>query len=291
MEANIFDKIKEMYGDDDDLRRFILSIADGSANFAMFNSAETGKSTDQGTWKESAVFLLPDYPDDPEYKKKFQTMLSNNWKKGAPQVARNSHPNEIIILTSTTCFPLRFFNTINYIKKEYDAKCADVNNGIKNKIFMHTEDETSANRQYVQYPSLFLSTASQQRADSAPYALIAMALGFVVVEKTEDGRHKYYKTLGEGRAKTSLGIEKFRNFSKDDNEKIVDVEKEIVEIVEKKLRSSSNEELDSLRDNLQKGYVHQLLLHECDGDKTKAFLEVDEIRQKSIAILKEKRED
>jgi hypothetical protein len=289
--VNVLEKIKQEQGDSDELKKFIMRITEGSENFALFSGEETGKDTNnKGTLLKSAVLLLPEYDDD--FRKEFETMFKNNWKGGGHvEVAKNNRPDEIIILTATTCFPLRYLSTVKYLQTEYNARCADTIDGYKHKIFMHTEDEKKDNEKYVQYPSLFMPTAPQKE-DCAPYILIAMTMGIVIVEEIEDGRHKYYKSLGANRPKKNLGIEKFYNFSKEENDKFSDdIVKEIIEEVEKNLRTSRNEELGKLQTNLEEGEVHKLLLSECGNDKSKSFQLIDGIRQNAISILKKYKDE
>jgi hypothetical protein len=205
MGQSIVRKLREEYaGNELTLRMFINSIVRQSGSYVQFNQDETNKKGDGIPQKPTKVIsytvIIPHTPEEADFVAELeQAFRSNIPVTGNVSIAivpqnapRRRH--EIVLMTVTNLFPIRFVGQMAYLKQRYDDQVINHPNPdqrAKNQLILHLEGDGK------QHPDLYVKTIT--RAEYTPYLLIAHAMDLFVnldargvlqlalVRKDEDG--------------------------------------------------------------------------------------------------------
>jgi hypothetical protein len=246
--VNILEKIAAEYRDDEErLGIFIEDKLELAGVLIRKNASEIVAGHNADTMQIKSDLLLPKYEDIYNFRNRFVERF-RQIAGVAIEVKENNNSNEIIILSYTSNFPLRYLADVESLKKEYDDKMA-IYNDPQHKILLHTEGDGS------QFPSLYAYRwNADEREKFSPYIILAMSMKAVKYgfRGNFDNQEVYYI---DNERKTSLRYKTYRSVVENIKEEEA---KEIKEIVEQNLNTKdlSKERRDALKreidDNIQK---------------------------------------
>lgn len=258
--VNILEKIAKEYGNDEEkLGRFIEDKLNLAGVLVQENAKEsTAYHGDE--WKTEYALLLPEYEDSSNFRKTFVKKFSSICNKKV-EVAENYKSNEIIILSITSVFPLRYLANVESLKKEYDAKIADSNEN-QHKMLLHTEGDGS------QFPSLYADKWDEgKKEEFSPYLLLALAMGIIKKGFRGEGYGNQIVYYIDDDKKTSLNHKTYCNVVKNIEE---DKAENIKKMVEDKLNTGeylSKAKHEALKAEIN-GNIHKAVEKECGKNKS-----------------------
>jgi len=194
---NIFDIIKRDYSTQASLKEFIKDIIGSAKPFLEFDNAEFAKILST-TPTKMLQLCLPGYYDV-TYRANFINIFSQEAGStifNNQDVVTNDKENQIVIVSATSAFPLRFVDNIKTLKEKYDKKLLE-HTAALNKMVLNTETFTKP------LPSLFIKTKDEYKKEILPYVLIAYAIDDLVIEKTNNTTGVTYNAIG---IPTSSGV-------------------------------------------------------------------------------------
>ena len=192
MGQSIVQKLREEYaGDDQALALFVRDIVKQSGNYLQFNSDEINKKGDGIPDKPSKVVtytvIIPHAPEEQAFVTKleeaFRQNISTTGNVSISIVPQNDprRRHEIVLMTVTNLFPLRFVGQLKYLKESYDLKTIHTRSPgdmSKNRMLLHLEGDG------LQHPDLYVKTIT--RNEYTPYMILAVAMG--LFSEVEDER-------------------------------------------------------------------------------------------------------
>ena len=183
MGQSIVQKLREEYaGNDLALTKFVSSIVNQSGSYIQFNQDEINKRGDGVPERPTKVvtytIVIPHAPEEAEFVSKleaaFRSNISVTGNVSVSIVPQNDprRQHEIVLMTVTNLFPLRFVGQLTYLKEGYDRQVVHQQNAgerVKNQMILHLEGDGT------QYPDLYIKTIT--RNEYTPYMLIAFSMG------------------------------------------------------------------------------------------------------------------
>ena len=183
MGQSIVQKLYEEYaGNDQALTIFVRDIVKQSGNYLQFNSDEINKKGDGIPDKPSKVVtytvIIPHAPALQAFVTKledaFRQNISTTGNVSISIVPQNDprRQHEIVLMTITNLFPLRFVGQLKYLKESYDQQVLNQRNDgqmTKNRMLLHLEGDGT------QHPDLYVKTMT--RNEYTPYMILAVAMG------------------------------------------------------------------------------------------------------------------
>ena len=194
--VNILEKIRQEYPTDDALEKYINQIIQQATSFMQFDSAEKGKSIagQQALGMTRMIQLcLPKYNDKSNFRDKFIQKFENQYPGAfdpVQDVAENTRESQIVIISASCSFPLRYINNLNFLEGKYKALTHGAQAEL-NKVLLHTE--TFAN----ELPELFEANNTDKRAKFLPYSILLHSLG-ILEEKTDPESGATFKAFAIG---------------------------------------------------------------------------------------------
>jgi hypothetical protein len=260
VKVNILEKIASEYrGDEERLGKFIEDKIKLAGVLIQKNSKEITAGYGSDGLRTEYALLLPKYEDTSNFRDAFIDKFRSI--AGSIEVAENYKTNEIIILSMTAGFPLRYLSDVERLKREYDAKMADINEN-QHKLLMHTEGDGT------QFPPLYADKWDDDKKEAfSPWLILAMAIGFVKYDFQGEGygNKKVYHITDD--KKTSLKHQTYRNVVENITE---DEAETIKQVVEHKLNTgeylskAKREELKRKIDDV----IHKAIEKECGKNKS-----------------------
>lgn len=192
MGQSIVQKLREEYaGNDQALIVFVRDIVKQSGSYLQFNTDEINKKGDGIPNKPGKVVtytvIIPHAPEEQEFVNKledaFRQNISTTGNVSVSIVPQNDprRQHEIVLMTVTNLFPLRFVGQLKYLKEGYDRQVVYHQNPAekaKNRMILHLEGDG------MQHPDLYVKTIT--RDEYTPYMILAVAMGLFT--QIEDAR-------------------------------------------------------------------------------------------------------
>jgi len=173
LRVSVLDKLKERFGDDQQLRVFINDLVQHAGNFALPNEAEQRNSEagNPGTICISSFSVLI-----PKSSDAFVGRLKDAFRRSLTAdmsfIETSRRPNEICLVSLTNLMPLRTLKIVKFLRERYDLVINGANPA-EARMFLHLEGDGS------HYPELFGRSASELKAATVPYLLLAKALNLL----------------------------------------------------------------------------------------------------------------
>lgn len=192
MGQSIVQKLREEYaGNEQALILFVRDIVKQSGSYLQFNVDEINKKGDGIPNKPCKVVtytvIIPHAPEEQEFIRKledaFRQNIATTGNVSISIVPQNDprRQHEIVLMTVTNLFPLRFVGQLKYLKEGYDRQVVYHQNEsekAKNRMILHLEGDG------MQYPDLYVKTIT--RDEYMPYMILAVAMGLFT--ELEDAR-------------------------------------------------------------------------------------------------------
>jgi hypothetical protein len=258
--VNILEKLANEYRNDEEkLGKFIEDKLKLAGVLIQKNPKEITAGLENDGFRIEYALLLPRYEDTSNFRNTFIDKFRS--VAGSIEVAENYKPNEIVILSMTSGFPLRYLADVERLKKEYDAKMTDINEK-QHKLLLHTEGDGSI------FPSLYPEKWDDDKKEEfSPYLMLAMAVGIVKYGYRGEGYGNQKVYFIDDDKKTSLNHQTYRNVV----ENITEEEAEAIkEMVERKLNTGeylSKKKRDDLKQEID-GNIHKAIEKECAKNKS-----------------------
>ncbi|MBO7468606.1 MAG: hypothetical protein J6T81_00600 [Bacteroidales bacterium] len=260
VKVNIMERIANKYnGDDEGLGKFIEDKLKLASVLVQKNEEQINKGSSRDGLRIEYALLLPKYEDTTNFSEKFKQQFSKTVGSEV-EVAENFKSNEIVILSMTGGFPLRYLADVNRLKNDYEEKLTDINEK-QHKLLLHTEGDGS------QFPSLYPETWDDTKKEEfSPYLILAMSMGLIKYgfQGKGYGNQKVYYIDNE--KKTSLKHQTFRNVV----ENITEEDAEMIRtMVENKLNTGeylSRSKRESLKSEID-GSTSEAVKKECAKNK------------------------
>ncbi|GAB3695359.1 tubulin-like doman-containing protein [Spirosoma flavus] len=193
MGQSIIDKLQEEYaGNPNALTVFIRDIVKQSGSYLRFNSDEINKRGDGIPVRPNRVttytIIIPHVPSSQAFvtqlEQAFRQNISTTGNVSVSIVPQNDprRQHEIVLMTVTNLFPLRFVGQLNYLKQGYDRQVVHHPNDAekaKNRMLLHLEGDGT------QHPDLYIKTIT--RNEYTPFLIIAVAMGLFAELEDERG--------------------------------------------------------------------------------------------------------
>lgn len=193
MGQSIIDKLQEEFsGNPNALTVFIRDIVKQSGSYLQFNVDEINKRGDgipSARVKATAcMVIIPHAPSS----QAFVTQLEEAFRQNISatdgitlSILPQNDPrrqHEIVLMTVTNLFPLRFVSQLKYLKEGYDRQVVHHPNAaekVKNQMLLHLEKDGA------QHPDLYIKTIA--RNEYTPYLIIAVVMGLFAELEDERG--------------------------------------------------------------------------------------------------------
>ena len=193
MGQSIVQKLREKYaGNDQGLTLFVRDIVKQSGSYLQFNPDEINKRGDGIPDRPNKVVtytvIIPHAPEEQEFVSKledaFRQNISVTGNVSISIVPQNDprRQHEIVLMTVTNLFPLRFVGQLTYLKEGYDRQVVHHLNAAekaKNRMLLHLEGDGT------QHPDLYVKTTT--RNEYTPYMILAVAMGLFTEIEDERG--------------------------------------------------------------------------------------------------------
>ena len=173
LHVNIVERLQKQYdANKSGLKQFVQSLYDEAGSTLVFNKTEVDRkvgSAAPGVYETVGVFLPAC-----EHQKAFRADLENEFRSqrdsaSATTISVGQMPNQIVIMKVTALMPLRYTESLTYLKHHYDGLLNDHNesyllhgegNGKKlPPLFARTANETAARA--LRKPNLLLANLLQ----------------------------------------------------------------------------------------------------------------------------------
>jgi hypothetical protein len=192
MGQSIVQKLREEYaGNDQALVVFVRDIVKQSGSYLQFNADEINKRGDGIPNKPGKVVtytvIIPHAPEEQDFVSKledaFRQNISTTGNVSVSIVPQNDprRQHEIVLITVTNLFPLRFVGQLKYLQEGYDRQVTyhpNTAEKTKNRMILHLEGDG------MQHPDLYVKTIT--RNEYTPYMILAVAMGLFT--ELEDAR-------------------------------------------------------------------------------------------------------
>jgi hypothetical protein len=184
--VSIIEKLKERYGgDSQELKSFLTELVSHAGNYLAFDQSEKYKSgpgipAGAQTAVSKTSIIMPRATQEPEFTAKLKSIFQGTRTNEVEIIDGDTKPNEIVIISLTNLFPLRYISQAAFLKQRFDIKVAGPS-AARAKLELLGEGDGS------QLPSLFVPVQEEVMKSVVPYLLLAQALGLVQEAKTVNG--------------------------------------------------------------------------------------------------------
>lgn len=193
LRVNILEKIKYEFGREEKLEKFVKELISSAGNFVRYNDRECNS---QGSApKMSALTLvLPEYKEDPAYRDAFIQTFANNVDSGVfsfnphDDVVTNYKDNQIVIISASSIFPLRYIDNLVMLKERFDARLIGPQANM-NRLVLFTEGDGTT------HPGLFADTVDMLEAKLRPIVILGYGMG-LFEDKQDPTTGATYKGIG-----------------------------------------------------------------------------------------------
>ena len=185
--VSIIDKLYERFaGNDHELNKYVYDIVTKAQTYARFDDAQKTKAgpgipAGQAAFSTFTV-ILPESAEHNEFLETLRTAFSRAMANGvAPDFVMSPHrQNEIVIINVTSSFPLRFVQTVGFLKKRYEQRQNE--SGGRAALEIHLEGNGN------QWPLLYPPERKDLADSGRPYLLLAQTMEVLEPIKIEPVR-------------------------------------------------------------------------------------------------------
>ena len=176
--VSIIEKLKERYGgDSQELKSYVTELVSRAGNYISFEASEVHKiSAGIPTGAQTAVskmsVIMPKAPEEVDFVSTLKGVFQGSRSGEVEIIDSDVKPNEIVLVSLTNLFPLRYVRHVGFLKQKYDLK-VNGPNAQRAKLELHLEGDGA------QYPKLFVLADSDVERDMVPYLLLAKALKLI----------------------------------------------------------------------------------------------------------------
>ncbi|MBV9678957.1 MAG: tubulin-like doman-containing protein [Acidobacteriaceae bacterium] len=176
--VSIIKKLKERYGEGgQELRAFVSDLVTRAGNFLPLEPAEVHKvgpgiPTGTQTAVSRMTIIIPKAPEEAEFVAKLKRAFEDARGGETEFIDSDVRQNEIVLVSLTNLFPIRYVRQAAFLKTKYDARVSG-SNSERAKLELHTEGDGT------QWPRIFVPAQSEVQRDAIPTLLLARSLGLV----------------------------------------------------------------------------------------------------------------
>jgi hypothetical protein len=176
--VSIIERLKERYaGGSQELKSYVTELVSRAGNYISFEASEVGKkSSGIATGAQTAVsmmsVIMPKAPEEAEFVSRLKGVFQGSRSGEVEIIDSDVRPNEIVLVSLTNLFPLRYVRQLGFLKQKYDLKI-NGSNAQRAKLELHLEGDGS------QHPKLFVLSKGEGDDAAIPYLLLAKSLGLI----------------------------------------------------------------------------------------------------------------
>jgi hypothetical protein len=176
--VSIIQRLKERYGGgSQELRSYVTELVGRAGNYISFEQSELHKvSPGIPVGAQTAVsmmsVIMPKATDEPEFVSTLKQVFQGSRSGEVEIIDSDVRPNEIVLVSLTNLFPLRYVRQVGFLKQKYDLKLNGPN-AQKAKLELHLEGDGT------QYPKLFVLSKREGEEFGIPYLLLAKVLNLI----------------------------------------------------------------------------------------------------------------
>src|SRR5260370_6006352 len=115
---------------------------------------------------------MPKAPEEAECVSRSKGVFQGSRSGGGEITDSDVRPNEIVLVSLTNLFPLRYVRQAGFLKQKYDLR-VNGPNAQRAKLELHLEGDGS------QYPKLFVLLKKEEEDAAIPYLLLAKSLKLI----------------------------------------------------------------------------------------------------------------
>lgn len=176
--VSVIGKLKERYGgNSQELKSYITELVSRAGNYLTFEPSEVHKigpgiPTGVQTAVSKMSVITPKAPEEADFVSRLKDVFRGSRSGEVEIIDSDVKPNEIVLISLTNLFPLRYVRQLGFLKEKYDLKINGPN-AQRAKLELHTEGDGS------QHPKLFVPLQEEIKRDAIPYLLLAKALNLI----------------------------------------------------------------------------------------------------------------
>ncbi len=188
--VNILDKLKVELNTEDKIEKFVDQIIDYAKSYVQFNPAETSKII-EGNNGEMMTMLQVALPKaENESAKTFTEKLVAAFSNKFPgftvnDLSENFKPNQIVVISANSGFPLRYLDNMTTLKEKYDRLLASPQKEL-NRMVLHTESFAKP------LPTLFEPDINERLQEVKPLLILAFALKLIQPQQDPTTGARFY---------------------------------------------------------------------------------------------------
>src|SRR5262249_45055206 len=146
--VSIIEKLKERYGGNpQELRSYVTDLVSRAGNYLAFETSEVHKigpgiPTGVQTAVSKMSVILPKAPEEPEFVARLKETFQGSRSGDVEIIDSDVKPNEIVMISLTNLFPLRYVRQVGFLKQKYDLKVNGVD-AERSRLELHVEGDGS----------------------------------------------------------------------------------------------------------------------------------------------------
>jgi hypothetical protein len=176
--VSIIEKLKERYaGNLQELRTYVSELVSRAGNYLTFEPSEKNKSGpgipgSVQTAVSKISIIMPRAPEEVEFVTNLKKIFQGACRGEVEIIDSDDRPNEIVIISLTNLFPVRYVRQVAFLKQQYDLRISG-SNAERAKLELHIEGDGT------QHPKVFVPAQEELKRDAVPYLLLAKSLGMI----------------------------------------------------------------------------------------------------------------
>ncbi len=175
--VNIIGQLEREYsGKSSELRKFIHDLVEYAGNYLEFDpqAIVTGASK---TKVSQFIVILPKAGEYTEFSENLKNLFREHLRGGIPIeiIESDTRPNEIILLSVTNLFPLRYAKATKFLKEKYEQRISNSDKPERIKLELHGEGDGSL------FPTILIEDEKVLREKAIPSIFIAKALDIITL--------------------------------------------------------------------------------------------------------------
>ena len=269
--VNILEKLKQELITESQREDFVKNLVQSAKTYVQFNSAESSEG--ETMMKMIQVSIPKGDQNTQDFRNELIRAFSNyttgyNFEE-KECVSEHYKPNEIVVMTACSGFPLRYLANMEVLKEKYDSLLVG-NDGIFNRMLLHTESFDDMEKSF---PSLFNKTPREIMKEILPTLMLGYTLNLLEEQSNPQTGERFVcikgkDTLGRDAMVPIRGAKDFgqvwRAMGQD-----YGMAMRLKQQVEDKMNvdARSNEQKKNLKERLFAVLDNQVLNSLCEGNK------------------------
>lgn len=193
--VNILEKLKQELVTPEQLKEFVSLVLRKARPCVQFNPNETADGV--GMMRMVQVSIPPATKTTQEFREKLIDAFGGG-------VSVHHKPNEIVVVTAASGFPLRYLSNMTTLKEKYDSLVLGPN-GDYYRMLLHTECFPDFEKAI---PALFNKSIEEMQRETLPVMMLAYAMNLITIQSNPDTGERYvcYKGMNAVGMETDLKI-------------------------------------------------------------------------------------